>query len=162
VAVPPPAEPVTLAQDANGIFVRPAPAGTEERLRAVAPEEGDRIGDRLRRQDAAFRLVTRAFAFLVLVLLAGILISLASGSWLSITRFGAGFLFSSEWNPVTEQFGALVPIIGTLVTSAIALLIGVPVSFGIALFLTELSPVWLRRPIGTAIELLGLFLFLIF
>jgi phosphate transport system permease protein len=155
VAVPPPADPVALAQDANRIFVRPGPAGTEERLPALAPEEGDRIGDRLRRQDAAFRLVTRAFAFLVLLFLVAIMASLLSGSWLSITHFGAGFFFSSEWNPVTEEFGALVPIIGTLVTSAIALLIGVPVSFGIALFLTELSPVWLRRPIGTAIELLA-------
>jgi phosphate transport system permease protein len=69
--------------------------------------------------------------------------------------FGFGFLASPEWNPVTERFGALVPIVGTLVTSLIALLIGIPVSFGIALFLTELSPVWLRRPLGTAIELLA-------
>src|SRR5437899_4521289 len=69
--------------------------------------------------------------------------------------FGFGFFTSAQWNPVTEQFGALVPIVGTLVTSFIALLIGIPVSFGIALFLTELSPVWLRRPLGTAIELLA-------
>jgi len=69
--------------------------------------------------------------------------------------FGFGFFVSAEWNPVTEQFGALVPIVGTLTTSAIALLIGIPVSFGIALFLTELSPKWLRRPLGTAIELLA-------
>jgi phosphate transport system permease protein len=113
------------------------------------------MGNRLRRQDAAFRFVTQGFAFLVLLVLAGIILTLIAGSWQSITRFGAGFLISSEWNPVTEEFGALVPIVGTLVTSAIALLIGVPVSFGIALFLTELSPVWLRRPIGTAIELLA-------
>lgn len=116
---------------------------------------GDRMGNRLRRQDAAFRFVTQVFAFVVLLLLAGIILTLITGSWQSITRFGAGFLITSEWNPVTEEFGALVPIVGTLVTSAIALLIGVPVSFGIALFLTELSPVWLRRPIGTAIELLA-------
>jgi len=115
----------------------------------------DRRGDRLRRQDAAFRLVTQGFAFLVLLVLAGILLTLIAGSWPSITKFGVGFLFSSEWNPVTEEFGALVPIVGTLVTSAIALLIGVPVSFGIALFLTELAPAWLRRPVGTAIELLA-------
>jgi phosphate transport system permease protein len=120
-----------------------------------ARSAGDRMGNRLRRQDAAFRFVTQGFAFLVLLLLAGIILTLIAGSWQSITRFGAGFLISSEWNPVTEEFGALVPIVGTLVTSAIALLIGVPVSFGIALFLTELSPVWLRRPIGTAIELLA-------
>src|SRR6185369_13957478 len=65
------------------------------------------------------------------------------------------FLFSDAWDPVKEQFGALVPIYGTLVTSAIAMIIGVPVSFGIALFLTELSPAWLKRPLGTAIELLA-------
>jgi phosphate transport system permease protein len=81
--------------------------------------------------------------------------SLVIGSWPSIQQFGFGFLASHEWNPVTEKFGALVPIFGTLVTSFIALLIGIPVSFGIAVFLTELSPLWMRRPIGTAIELLA-------
>ena len=105
--------------------------------------------------DLAFRNVTRMFAFLVLALLAGILISLLIGSWPAIKAYGPGFLVSAEWNPVTEKFGALVPIFGTLVTSFIALLIGIPVSFGIAMFLTELSPLWMRRPIGTAIELLA-------
>ena len=106
-------------------------------------------------QDLIFRWITRFFAFFVLVLLAGIIASLVHGSLPAIQKFGFGFLGSTEWNPVTEQFGALVPIVGTIVTSAIALLIGVPVSFGIALFLTELSPVWLKRPLGTAIELLA-------
>jgi phosphate transport system permease protein len=106
-------------------------------------------------QDLIFRSVARFFAFLVLLLLLGIVVSLVYGSLPSIRTFGFGFLASSEWNPVTGQFGALVPIVGTLVTSAIALLIGVPVSFGIALFLTELSPAWLKRPLGTAIELLA-------
>src|SRR3979490_694631 len=107
------------------------------------------------RLDQLFRHATRLFAFLVLALLAGILISLLAGSLSSIRTFGFGFFVSAEWNPVTEQFGALVPIVGTLTTSVIALLIGIPVSFGIALFLTELSPKWLRRPLGTAIELLA-------
>jgi phosphate transport system permease protein len=107
------------------------------------------------RLDQLFRHATRLFAFLVLALLAGILISLLAGSLSSMRTFGFGFFTSAEWNPVTEQFGALVPIVGTLTTSAIALLIGIPVSFGIALFLTELSPKWLRRPLGTAIELLA-------
>ena len=107
------------------------------------------------RLDQLFRYATRLFAFLVLALLAGILISLLAGSLSSMRTFGFGFFASTEWNPVTEQFGALVPIVGTLTTSAIALLIGIPVSFGIALFLTELSPKWLRRPLGTAIELLA-------
>jgi phosphate transport system permease protein len=107
------------------------------------------------RLDQAFRLATRFFALLVLTLLGGIIVSLVVGSIPALKAFGLGFLTSSDWNPVTEKFGALVPIVGTLVTSLIALLIGIPVSFGIALFLTELSPPWLRRPLGTAIELLA-------
>jgi len=106
-------------------------------------------------KDAAFQWLTRFFAFLVFSLLAAILVSLAIGSQLSLEKYGFSFLWSSDWNPVTEQFGALVPIFGTVVTSLIAMLIGVPVSFGIALFLTELSPSWLKRPLGTAIELLA-------
>ena len=105
--------------------------------------------------DALFRNVTRFFAFLVFSLLAGILLSLAAGSRPAIERFGLDFLASAEWDPVKEEFGALVPIYGTLVTSTIALAIAIPVSFGIAVFLTELSPVWLRRPLGTAIEMLA-------
>ena len=105
--------------------------------------------------DIVFRNITRFFAFLVFALLAGIIVSLILGSIPSIRAFGFGFLVSSEWNPVTQKFGALVPIFGTLATSVIALLIAIPVSFGIALFLTELSPAWLRRPLGTAIELLA-------
>jgi phosphate transport system permease protein len=107
------------------------------------------------RLDLLFRLATRFFAFLVLLLLAGIVVSLLAGSLSALRAFGPGFLTSPQWNPVTEQFGALVPIVGTLTTSLIALLIGIPVSFGIALFLTELSPIWMRRPLGTAIELLA-------
>ncbi len=107
------------------------------------------------RLDLLFRLATRFFAFLVLLLLAGIIVSLLAGSLPALRAFGPGFLTSPQWNPVTEQFGALVPIVGTLVTSFIALIIGIPVSFGIALFLTELSPIWMRRPLGTAIELLA-------
>src|SRR6476660_4210508 len=106
-------------------------------------------------QDALFRWFTRSFAFLVLAILLGIIVSLIYGSLPAMQKFGFGFLVNAEWNPVTEKFGALVPIVGTLVTSFIALLIGVPVSFGIALFLTELSPPWLKRPLGTAIELLA-------
>jgi phosphate transport system permease protein len=105
--------------------------------------------------DAVFRNVTRFFAFLVFSLLAAILVSLFIGGSQSIRTFGFEFLWSAEWDPVQEKFGALVPIFGTLVTSAIALLIAIPVSFGIALFLTELAPVWLRRPLGTAIEMLA-------
>ncbi|HZE61190.1 MAG TPA: phosphate ABC transporter permease subunit PstC [Burkholderiales bacterium] len=105
--------------------------------------------------DAAFEQLTRFFALLVFSLLAAILISLVIGSQLTLDKYGFRFMWTAEWDPVQENFGALVPIYGTLVTSFIAMLIGVPVSFGIALFLTELSPAWLKRPLGTAIELLA-------
>ncbi len=105
--------------------------------------------------DMAFRNTTRFFAFLVFAILAGIVVSLLIGSLPAIKAFGFKFLVSPEWNPVTEQFGALVPIIGTLSTSIIALLIGIPASFGIALFITEMSPRWLKRPLGIAVELLA-------
>ena len=105
--------------------------------------------------DMLFRGVTRLSAFGVLALLAAIIGSLIVGSLPAIHAFGFGFFTSAEWDPVTDEFGALVPIVGTLVTSGIALLIAIPVSFGIAIFLTELSPRFLRRPLGIAIELLA-------
>ncbi|MCE9549533.1 MAG: phosphate ABC transporter permease subunit PstC [Betaproteobacteria bacterium] len=105
--------------------------------------------------DILFRNVTRLSAFAVLLLLVAIIVSLIIGSLPSIKTFNFRFFTSAEWDPVTNEFGALVPIVGTLVTSGIALLIAIPVSFGIALFLTELSPRWLRRPLGIAIELLA-------
>jgi phosphate transport system permease protein len=105
--------------------------------------------------DAIFRHLTRFFAFLVFSLLAAIMVSLLIGGAPSIKEFGLGFLWTEEWDPVQEKFGALTPIFGTLVTSAIALGVAIPVSFGISIFLTELSPVWLRRPLGTAIEMLA-------
>ena len=105
--------------------------------------------------DVAFEWLTRGFAFLVFSIMIAILASLAIGGALTLEKYGLSFLWSTDWDPVQEKFGALVPIFGTLVTSFIAMLIGVPVSFGIALFLTELSPAWLKRPLGTAIELLA-------
>lgn len=105
--------------------------------------------------DLLFFNLTRAFAAITLVLLVGIVVSLTVSAWPSISTFGLGFLVSSEWNPPAERFGALVPMYGTLMTSLIAMLIALPISFGIALFLTELSPLWLRRPLGIAIELLA-------
>ena len=105
--------------------------------------------------DRLFGALARAAALLTLALLAGILASLVMGAWPSIERYGLGFLTSSVWDPVQGEYGGLVMIYGTLATSFIALLIAVPVSFGIALFLTELSPAWLKRPLGTAIELLA-------
>jgi len=105
--------------------------------------------------DLLFFNLTRAAAVLTLAMLVGIVLSLVWSALPSIQTFGFGFLTSSEWNPPAERFGAVVPMYGTLVTSLIALLIAVPISFGIALFLTELSPTWLRRPLGIAIELLA-------
>ncbi|MGH8737447.1 MAG: phosphate ABC transporter permease subunit PstC [Burkholderiales bacterium] len=105
--------------------------------------------------DPAFEWLTKVFAFLVFSILAAILVSLVIGSELTLRKYGISFLWSESWDPVREEFGALVPIYGTVMTSLIAMAIAVPVSFGIALFLTELSPGWLKRPLGTAIELLA-------
>src|SRR5207253_427897 len=95
------------------------------------------------------------FALLVLLVLGGVIVSLISGALPALRQFGFGFLVTEKWNPVTEKFGALAPVYGTLVTSAIAMLIGIPVAFGIALFITELCPNWLKRPLATMIELLA-------
>ena len=114
-----------------------------------------KVLDRLRLGDAAFRQVTRAAAVAVLLLLSGVIISLVAGSIPAGRTFGFGFLFSQRWNPVTELFGALPAIYGTVITSFVAMLIAVPVGLMIAFFLTELCPQWLRRPIGIAIELLA-------
>ncbi|MGA7985416.1 MAG: phosphate ABC transporter permease subunit PstC [Burkholderiales bacterium] len=105
--------------------------------------------------DPTFEWLTKAFAFLVFSILAAILVSLVVGSELTLRKYGLSFLWREDWDPVREEFGALVPIYGTVMTSFIAMAIAVPVSFGIALFLTELSPGWLKRPLGTAIELLA-------
>jgi phosphate transport system permease protein len=105
--------------------------------------------------DMIFRTATRLSAILVLVLLGGVAISLIAGSWEALSKFGISFLTTESWNPVTESFGALAPIYGTVVTSAIAIVIAVPIGIGIAVFLTELCPRPLRRPIAIAVELLA-------
>jgi len=105
--------------------------------------------------DRTFQRLTLACALFVAILFAGIIWSLLDGAWPAIKAFGVSFLFTQAWNPVTERFGALAPIYGTLMTSAIAMLISVPVGIGIAIFLTELCPRPLRRPIGIAVELLA-------
>ena len=105
--------------------------------------------------DRVFGWAALAAALLTLGLLFGILASLVVGAWPAITEYGLGFLTNSVWDPVKNEYGGLVMIYGTIATSFIAVVIAVPVSFGIALFLTELSPAWLKRPLGTAIELLA-------
>jgi phosphate transport system permease protein len=108
-----------------------------------------------RAQDFLFHKVTLVFALSVLLVLAGIIVSLAIGAWPAFKEFGLAFITTVEWDPVNDKYGALIAIVGTLATSFIALIIAFPLSFGIALFLTEICPVWLRRPLGTAVELLA-------
>jgi phosphate transport system permease protein len=114
-----------------------------------------KILGRLRLSDTAFRNLTRGAAILVLVLLGGVIAALIKGSLPALQEFGFAFLYEERWNPVTEKFGAFAPIYGTVVTSFIAMAIAVPLGLLISLFLTELCPMWLRRPIGIAIELLA-------
>ncbi len=106
-------------------------------------------------QDRLFLAVTFFFAALVLAMLAGILVALVAEAWPALREFGFAFFYGSRWSPTDDVYGAVIAVYGTLVTSAIALAIGVPISFGIAVFLTEMCPVWLKRPLGTAIELLA-------
>ena len=105
--------------------------------------------------DTLFSVLAHLAAWITLALLAGIIVSLVIGAAPAIREYGLSFLWSTDWDPVQDKYGGLVMIYGTLMTSLIALVIAVPVSFGIALFLTELSPAWLKRPLGTAIELLA-------
>ena len=106
-------------------------------------------------QDFLFHKITLFFAALVLMVLVGILLSLIVGAWPALQHFGPGFVTRIEWDPVNNEYGALIAIAGTLITSGLALLIAFPVSFGIAVFLTEICPTWLKQPLGTAIELLA-------
>ena len=110
---------------------------------------------RLRLGDRLFFWLTRAAALTVLGILGAVIVALMIGAWPALKEFGFGFLVTESWNPVTEKFGAIAPVYGTLVTSLIAMLIAVPVGLLIAVFLTELCPLWLRKTIGIAIELLA-------
>jgi phosphate transport system permease protein len=109
----------------------------------------------LARSDALFRLLTRFSAIGVLIVLGAVFVSLIDGAWPAFHKFGFGFFVTQSWNPVTDEFGAIAPIYGTLITSFMAMLIAVPIGLGTAIFLTELCPMALRRPIGIAIELLA-------
>lgn len=105
--------------------------------------------------DAVFGAAARGAGLLVLVLLGAIIVVLFIGGLQAFRTFGLGFLASSDWDPVQDQYGALVPVYGTIATAILALAISVPLAFGIAFFLTEMAPGWMRRPVGTAIELLA-------
>jgi len=122
------------------------PADVERSARHVASQ---------RLLERVFSGTTLAMALLVLALLTGVAVSLMYGAWPAFSRFRFAFLVRQVWNPVTGEFGALAAIYGTLVTSIISMLFAVPISFGIAVFLTELAPAWLKRPVGVAIELLA-------
>jgi len=129
---------------------------TETSLSSSAPTpQALRIAKWQRVQDVLFHGITQFFAVSVLIALLGIIISLVINAWPALYTFGPGFFFTQEWDIVNGEFGGSIAIYGTLVTSLIALLIAVPLSFGIAVFLTELCPGYLRRPLGTAIELLA-------
>ena len=142
-------QPVTSSADMYGrIAANPAPAPMSSSNTVKRTRSNPLI-------DRAFGVLAKLAAIVTLVLLIAILGSLTISAWPAISKYGLGFLVRADWDPVQEQFGGLAMIYGTLATSVIALLIAVPVSFGIALFLTELSPAWLKRPLGTAIELLA-------
>lgn len=105
--------------------------------------------------DFIFRMLTFGFAALVLLILGGVIVVLCEGAWPALHAFGPSFVWTASWNPVTKQFGALIPLVGTMITTLIAMLIGIPFSFGLALFLTEICPHGIRQPIAIAIELLA-------
>ena len=129
---------------------------------AALPTAGPAAGPPVRRSRPRGSLIGQVFeglcfaaATTLLLSLGGIIVSLVIGGWPALSKFGIGFLFSSAWNPVTDVYGAAGPIVGTLITAALALLISLPIAGGVAFFLTELCPAPLRRPIGTAVELLA-------
>jgi phosphate transport system permease protein len=113
------------------------------------------IAKRQRLQDVIFHRTTQSFSLLVLIALVGIIVSLFFNAWPTFAKFGAHFLWYVEWDIINHEFGAAISIVGTVLSAGIAMLLAVPLAFGIAVFLTETCPVWLRRPLGTAIELLA-------
>jgi phosphate transport system permease protein len=128
----------------------------------TSQEQSERSGEhmlalikRQRLQDGIFHRMTQLFSLLVLVALAGIIVSLFVNAWPTFQKFGLRFLWYVEWDIINGEFGAAIAIVGTLASAGLAMLMAVPLAFGIAVFLTETCPVWLRRPLGTAIELLA-------
>ncbi len=143
---------MSITMSANQIPLHPSNQSLERTKINPPPVKSARSGPMA---DRIFGWLAKSAAVFTLCILIAILVSLTMGAWPAISKFGLGFLTSTTWDPVKLEFGGLVMIYGTLMTSLIALLIAVPVSFGIAVFLTELSPAWLKRPLGTAIELLA-------
>ena len=125
------------------------PSSADNNIRMLA------LVKRQRLQDVLFHRLTQLFSLLVLVALAGIIVSLFVNAWPTFAKFGARFIWYVEWDIINEEFVAAIAIVGTIASAGIAMLVAVPLAFGIAVFLTETCPVWLRRPLGTAIELLA-------
>ena len=130
------------------------PARTES-IMETGSQDMVRVAKSQRLQDFFFHRLTQTFSLLVLIALTGIIASLFINAWPAFKKFGLHFIWYVEWDIVNEQFGAAIAIVGTVASAGIAMLIAVPLAFGIAVFLTETCPVWLRRPLGTAIELLA-------
>ncbi|OYY73443.1 MAG: phosphate ABC transporter permease subunit PstC [Gammaproteobacteria bacterium 28-57-27] len=128
-------------------------AGALNEVKSVAPINRSKLSFAL--GDVVFKFTALFFALVVLMLLAGIIVMLVKGSLPAFEAFGPGFITSDEWDPVRELYGAWPSLTGTLVAALIAMLIGLPLSFGIAVFITEMAPQWLKRPVGTAVELLA-------
>lgn len=133
-----------------GVAMNPQSAVQE-----TASESMVAIARKQRLQDFFFHRVTQFFSLLVLIALMGIIVSLVINAWPTFQKFGLRFLWYVEWDIINEEFGAVIAIVGTLLSAGIAMALAVPLAFGIALFLTETCPVWLRRPLGTAVELLA-------
>jgi len=128
-------------------------AGALNEVKSVAPINRSKLSFAL--GDVVFKFTALFFALVVLMLLVGIIVMLVKGSLPAFEAFGLGFVTSDEWDPVRELYGAWPSLAGTLVTALIAMLIGLPLSFGIAIFISEMAPQWLKRPVGTAVELLA-------
>ena len=136
-----------MSVEATMIHTELASGRDENRMQAIARRQAI--------QDFFFHKVTLTFSLIVLVALLGIIASLFVNAWPAFQKFGFNFIWRVEWDIVNEEFGAAIAVVGTLVSATIALLIAMPLSFGVALFLTETCPAWLRRPLGTAVELLA-------
>ena len=125
----------------------------KETRNTVALDAGSLRKQRI--QDYLFHKLTLAFALFAFLILAGIIVALMYEAWPALKEFGPAFITTVDWDPVNHRYGAAIAICGTLITSIIALLIAVPLSFGIAVFLTELCPAKLKRPMGACVELLA-------
>jgi phosphate transport system permease protein len=131
------------------------PTETSTMTTTISKTNLNAVVKRQRIQDVIFYRLTQIFSLLVLLALAGIIVSLFINAWPTFQKFGFKFIWYVEWDIINEEFGAAIAIVGTLASAGIAMLFAVPLAFGIAVFLTETCPVWLRRPLGTAIELLA-------